>query len=309
MINWYRILPYFTLGGITIIIFILSLVIENIQVKSILLNIFSNSLFFFIVYLFYDNIKRILRVKERKYLDEYIKNKISNDIFVTLYYFKKIIHGYNLETNRLKTIFSIINYSKLEIENSVKNQNYLGFQIFKINEEVRSLFSHALNDNLILKYSTHNESINILRINNNLTKLEALLKMENAYSKSAEKGIEFEVVNGKEINPQNDDKYLLMKKTVHNNRFIVYDSGFFEYEKKELLLNRYVLKEKNSKEISNLLFETFSLMKYWIPESTFLVRNESRFKIIKDFFNPNTNSKTIKSNIFVSDIVEVKKLG
>lgn len=307
MINWNRFLPYITLGIASIIIFAISQVINDMQIQNILLNVFSNAIFFFTVYLFYDIIKEIILIRERKYLDDYIKNKISNDIFVALYYLKKIIHGYNLDTNTLKNIFAIVDYSKIEINNSVKNQSFIGFQIFKNTDEVRSLFADALNDNLILKYSSHIDSISILRISNNLARLEFILKNELNYDKSAENGIEFEVVNGKVLNPSNDDKYLLMKKTLHTNRFVVYDSGFFEEDKINLLLNRYVLKEKFSEEVSILLFETFSLMKLWISKSIYLTKNESRFRIIKEFFSANTNTITTKSKVFVADIVEIKK--
>lgn len=307
MKNWLRIVPYISLGVISLVIFILSKFISDIQMQNILINVFSNSIFFFIAYFFYDIIKEIIRIRERQYLDEYIRNKISNDIFVALYNLKKIIHGYNLDTNTLKTIFAIVEYSKIEINNSVKNQSYIGFQIFKNTDEIRSLFTDALNDNLILKYSSHVESINILRIVNNLTKLESILKNELSYDKSAEKGIEFEVVNGKALNPSNEDKYLLMKRTSYENRFVVYDSGFFEEEKVNALLNRYVLKEEISKKVSDIIFETFSLMKHWLPESIYLSKNESRFRIIRDFFTVNTNSKTKNSKIFVADIVELKQ--
>lgn len=307
MTNWLRIIPYISLGVVSLIIFVLSKFISDVQIQNILINVFSNSIFFFIAYLSYDIIKEIILARERKYLDEYIKNKISNDIFVALYNLKKIIHGYNLDTNTLKNIFAIVDYSKMEINNFVKNQSYIGFQIFKNVDEIRSLFADVLNDNLILKYSSHVEAINILRIVNNLTKLETILKNELSYGKSAEKGIEFEVVNGKDLNPNNEDKYLLMKRTSHENRFVVYDSGFFEEEKVNVLLDRYILKEEISRKVSDILFETFSLMKHWLPESIYLSKHESRFRIIKDFFAANTNSRTKASKIFVADIVEIKQ--
>ena len=236
----------------------------------------------------------------------YIKNKISNDIFVALYFLKKIIHGYNLDTNTPENIINVVNYSKNEILNSVKNQNYLGFQIFKNTDEVRTLFSDALNDNFILKYSSHIDSISILRIANNLARMEFMLKNEDNFNNCAETGIEFKVVNGKDINPENDEKYLLLKKTTHPDRFVVYDSGFFEKDKIERLLKRYVLKEGPAKEVSDALFETFKIMRHWIPDVIRLARNETRFRIIKDFFSPSTNTKTKKTKIYVADIVDIK---
>lgn len=306
MKNWNRIIPYISLGLVSVIVLITAKFIANLEVKNILISVFSNSVFFFLAYLFYDLIRQIILNKEKKDLVNYIKNKISNDIFVALYFLKKIIHGYNLDSNTLENIFNTVTYSKDEILNSVKNQNYIGFQIFKNTDEVRDLFGEALNDNLILKYSSHVESTSILRIANNLARLESILKNDNNFNECAERGIEFTVVNGKDINPDNDEKHLLLKKTVHSNRFVVYDSGFFEKEKIDKLLNRFVLKRDSAIEVANLLFETFTLMKHWLPDAMRLSKNESRFRIIKDFFSPNTNAKTKKTKIYVADIVEIK---
>jgi hypothetical protein len=306
MRNWNRILPYISLGLATTITFVLSRVIANTEIKTILLGVFSNALFFFLAYLFYDLIKQIILNKEKQYLINYIKNKISNDIFVALYFLKKIIYGYNLDTNTPNNILNVVNYSKNEIFNSVKNQNYLGFQILKNTDEVRSLFSDAISDNLILKYSSNVDSINILRIANNLASLESMLKNKNNFNKCAESGIEFTVVNGKNINPENDEKYLLLKKTTHSDRFVVYDSGYFEQDNINDLLSRYILKEASVQKVANLLAELFMLMKHWLPDVTRLYRNEDRFRIIKDFFCLSTNSKTKKSKIYVADIIETK---
>lgn len=305
MKNWNRIIPYMSLGLASLIILVASQIITNEKIRNILISVFSSSIFFFLAYLFYDLIRQIIINKEKKYLVEYIKNKISNDIFVALYFLKKIIHGYNLDSNTLQNIFNTVNYSKNEILNSVRNQNYIGFQIFKNTDEVRTLFGEAINDNMILKYSSHVDSIGILRIANNLARLESILKNENNFDNCAESGIEFTVVNGKDINPNNDEKHLLLKRTAHSDRFVVYDSGFFEKEKIEKLLSRYVLKGNSAKEVSDLLFETFTLMKYWLPDAIRLSKSEKRFRIIKDFFSPNTNSKTKKSKIYVADIVQI----
>ena len=306
MKNWNRIIPYISLGIVSVIVLGLSKLTSNEELKNIFISVFSNSIFFFLAYLSYDLLRQRILNKEKKYLVDYIKNKISNDIFVALYFLKKIIHGYNLDSNTLENIFNTVIYSKNEILNSTKNQNYLGFQIFKNTDEVRSLFGKALNDNLILKYSSHIDSICILRIANNLARLEAILKNENNFNNCAESGIEFTIVNGKDVNPENDEKYLLLKKTMYSDRFVVYDSGFFEKEKIDKLLNRFVLKKDSAMEVANLLFETFTLMKHWLPDVMRLSKNESRFRVIKDFFSPNANLKTKKTKIYVADIIETK---
>lgn len=85
-----------------------------------------------------------------------------------------------------------------------------------------------------------------------------------------------------------------------------YDSGYFEQNDINNLLDRYVLKEASAQKVATLLEEIFTLMKYWLPDITQLYRDEDRFRIIKNFFCFNTNSKTKKSKIYVADIIETK---
>lgn len=301
-----RIIPYISFGLVSLIVLVAAYFVSAGATRNVLFNIFSSSVFFFLAYLFYDLIRQIIGNKEKKYLIDYIKNRISNDIFVALYFLKKIIHGYSLDSNTMANILEIVNYSQNEICNSIKNQSYLGFQIFKNTDEVRSLFKGALDDNLVLKYSSHIDCISILRIANNLARLEFNLKDENNFSDCAESGIEFKVVNGKDLNLENDDRYLLLKNTANPKRFVVYDSGLFEGDKIEKLLKKYVLKQESAKEVSEMLLETFTLMKQWLPDAIRLSKNETRFRIIKDFFSPSTNTKTNKTKVYVADIVDVK---
>ena len=104
MININRIIPYISLAFITIIVFGVSRIVSSEGIKNILINVFSSSIFFFLSYLFYDLIRQVIISKEKKYLIVYIKSKISNDIFVALYFLKKIIHGYNLENVAIKEL-------------------------------------------------------------------------------------------------------------------------------------------------------------------------------------------------------------
>jgi len=150
------------------------------------------------------------------------------------------------------------------------------------------------------------DSIGILKISNNLRKLELLYKNPANFILSAEKGIEYRIVDGKSINPENDDKLLLLKVTGHESRYVVYDSGYFEKTDYDLLLNRYVLKPDIAHIVSEVMDETLSLMRDWLPESDEVDHHEKRFRILKGFFSEKTDIKDKKSNIFVADIIESK---
>jgi len=281
--------------------------LSNGTVRDILQNLLSDSIFFFVAFFFFDLTRSVLRSNESKYIDTYIRNNVSNDIFVALYYQKKIIHGYNLETNTLSNIMGILNCSKETILNAVTNQRYIGFQIFKDTNEVRSLFDEVINSNVILKYSTHLETINLLKISNNLSLMEAILKNEDSFNRSHPSSSEFVAVDSKKFNPNNPEGYLLLRKAPRKDTFVVYDSGVFEKRHTDKLVQEYVLKPEVAERISVVLFNTLQLMKQWVPDVTRLKKGEGRFRIIKEFFSPSANGVAGDDELYVADIISVKK--
>lgn len=182
----------------------------------------------------------------------------------------------------------------------------MGFQVFKDTDEVRSLFDEVLNSNLILKYSSHLETVNLLRIANNLSLLEAIMKTEDNFKPTHPQSSEFTILNGKDINPDNPDRLILLRKTPHQDRFVVYDSGVFEKRHLNNILGEYIFKEEAANRIAKLLYDTFSLMKAWVPEVIRLRKNESRFRIIKEYFSDATKVKLADSEMYIADIVQPK---
>ena len=275
--------------------------------KDILQNLLSDSIFFFVAFFFFDVIRSFLNAGESTYIDTYIRNNVSNDIFVALYYQKKIIHGYNLETNTLKNIMGILNHSRETILNAVTNQRYIGFQIFKNTNEVRSLFDEVINSNVVLKYSTHLETINLLKISNNLSLLEVILKNEDSFNQSPPSSSEFLAVDSKKFNLNNPDGYLLLRKAPRKDTFVVYDSGVFEKRHTDKLVKEYVLKPEAAERISEILFDTLQLMRQWVPDVLRLKKGERRFRIIKEFFNPSAEGVVGDDELYVADIISTKK--
>ncbi|MGP3426994.1 hypothetical protein ACTVFR_22625, partial [Escherichia coli] len=133
-----RVLPYLSLGTVTLLCFISTVFIQG-DFKNVLLSVGANGVFFFIAYFFYDIVRQFILKKELRYIHQHIRQKISSSIFSYLYFVKKIVYGYNLDTNTIENIMGIANLKKGEIKNHISNQSYLGFQIFKSSSEVRSL--------------------------------------------------------------------------------------------------------------------------------------------------------------------------
>jgi hypothetical protein len=49
-------------------------------------------------------------------------------------------------------------------------------------------------------------------------------------------------------------------------------------------------------------------MKNWIPDIINVSKQDSRFRIIKNYFSPFTRTKTIKSKLYVADIVDINEI-
>lgn len=286
----------------------MALISIDSHVKNLFVNLASSSLFVVVAYLFYDLIKLFIERRESTYIDDYIKNLISNDVFAVFYSLKKYLHGYNLDTNTLSNILSISDYKEDKINTLLANQTYLGFQIFKDIEDLKHLFSSAIQNNLITKYSPRHYIINLLKISSMLNSVEYFFRNEKNFIKSAENAIDYTFVKGKDLNPENEqNRYLLLRKTQHPSRAVVYDSGCFEEKTDELLLKKYTIRPDMINEVSAKIYHLVKLLSFWIPNRYQLTKFSSIHRIIKDYYSQYLNAKTIKTKIYDADIVEIKK--
>lgn len=303
-----RLLPYFVLLILAFVFIVAYRFVSSELWKTVFINLCASSLFVVTAYFFYDRIRAYIEKRESRYIDSYIRNQISHDVFVVLYTLEKCIHGYNLESNTVKNIFEINSYSEEQIRSSIVNQAYLGFQIFKEMEDVKELFQDALDNNLVMKYSPREYVMNLLRISDLIVRIEHVLRNENNYRESPEKAIEFLCVNGKEINPDNEEsRFLLLKRTQIQNRAVVYDSGKFDQSKENRLLNRYTLKPEPAGVLAHQIHELNQYLRFWLPEEFHIRRYDRFYRIIKDYFSPFTKATTKTKKIYVADIIEFKK--
>jgi hypothetical protein len=218
---------------------------------------------------------------------------------------KKYLHGYNLESNTTNNIFSIITYSRDQIESLIINQFYIGFQIFKEMEDIKELFHGALDSNLFIKHSPREYVMNLLKIADSIVFIENAFRKEDNYIKSPEKAIEFEYVNGKDMNPNNEEsRFLLLKKTQVKNRAVVYDSGKFDQSDESKLLNRYTMKPEVARILANNIYNLFVLLNFWLPNELQIRKYNKSYRIIKNYFSLFTKTFTRTKRIYIADIVE-----
>ncbi|MBA7599297.1 hypothetical protein ES703_06328 [subsurface metagenome] len=257
-----KFLPYFLLIILSLTFIVIATKINNSLNKAIFINLASSSIFLIIAYFAYERIKSFIDKHEAEYIELYIKRQIANDIFAVLYLLKKYISGYGLETNTIENIFSINEYSKKRIYGLILKQQYLGFQIFREMVEIKDLFRDAIGDNLIIKYSPREYIISILRIIRYIEEIECIFRDERNFTRHKEEDEDFIFVDGKELNPKNEEsRFILLKKTKIENRFVVYDSGKFEQSNESKLLCKYNMKKEAAGLVASKICNLNQIMK------------------------------------------------
>lgn len=131
-----RLLPYMSLGLVTTAFLAGSRLTNNENMSSVLLAVAANGIFFLVACLFYDLVRAYLVRGELEYVHQHIRQRISSDVFATLYFLKKILYGYNLDTNTFENITGLAGLTEREVAGHISNQSYLGFQILKSASEV-----------------------------------------------------------------------------------------------------------------------------------------------------------------------------
>lgn len=111
-----RLLPYAIFATVGALIFLIHSLSTG-DLKELSLNLFSDTLFFFIAFIFIDIVRALIQNRESKYLEDYIKNRISNDIFVALYFQKKSFMGIiSIRTPSITSwVYSITPRKKLDM--------------------------------------------------------------------------------------------------------------------------------------------------------------------------------------------------
>lgn len=299
-----RIIPYVILLFLAYLFWYMSKHVVDPTMQAISINLASSALFVVAAYLFYDMTKAYVEKKESRYITEHINHHVSQDILVVLHLVKKYIHGYNLKTNTLDGLMKITRYSVEKIRSEITQQIYLGFEILKEIEDLKAFFKSAVSNSLIVKYAPRENIISLLKIISLLVEIEHMFKDPNNFNIFDGKVEDFIIVNGKDIDPKNDDKLLLVKKAETSEKFVVYDSGYVEPRHYPKLLQQYVLKPAAAALLANKIIELIQNLQPWLPRHA-VVKCTNKYRINQDFFSMCTDVLMKQNKIYVADVINM----
>ncbi|MFB1100376.1 hypothetical protein [Terribacillus sp. JSM ZJ617] len=215
-------------------------------------------------------------------LNDYLKMQVDTQILTVIKNLDYIIYGYDGES-------SFDKYSRLlsmeysDIKDVLGKRRFLGFQVFKNFEKIEKELTTILMNitaSAYFKKEIGVSIVNLIRWINRFDKFNSLRQSPDLFVTSGEKTDKYRVLFGPDINPQNEEIYLLIK-VIDDSHGQVTDSGQFQEKQKVDQMLDYVSMNKNYIEIyAGLLYEFIQLINKWLSltNGEFIMDNLKHFE-------------------------------
>lgn len=257
-------LPYLISLLVAFIILIIGYFTKNSYVSSLLNSISASFFAIPLIFIFYQCVENYSKSKLNKEIFEYCQIGVNDEILSISNQLHKIIHPLQGEKYK-NSIFEIFNLSENQITEILKNNKFLGFQVYKHWEVSINHLEKLLENPLILKNFDDEIIKCVISILKHIHRLEIILGNKDLYIETGEKTTEYILVKGTDISEENkiyQDRYLLMK-PLGNGRSVVVDFGDIYKYNKDKCLKIFKLNKKNISVLALELFLLFNDFKNW----------------------------------------------
>lgn len=278
----FKILPYASSILFGVLCYIISNRTEN-TISELLINLSATFFAIPLIYFFYEIAKKYSHKKLNSEIIDYAKMQIDRELLSIVNQLHKIV--YSLENREFSnfTINLFLLLKKEEIQTQLKQNKYLGFQIFK-HWEVSEKELHALLKNpFMLEKLEDDQIIAVINIIKSLRYLEMFVKLDMLYRETNEIASGFRIKSGTEMNSENSvfpDRYLLLKQLTENEYKVV-DFGDLHKYNIAKCLKYFKVNEDFLVNYSEVILHLLNNINSWIASTGSEIIIDSKiFKII-----------------------------
>jgi hypothetical protein len=281
-----KILPYFSAIIVGLAIYCFAL-LQNEDVKSLLINISATFIGIPLIFLGYDTIKGITKKSLNKEIYDYIKMQIDHEIFGIINQMMKYVYPYERIDKTPIGINRFMSIQKNELKKEFSENIYMGFQILKEWEVESKNIKELLKNVLIVQTLDDSKKVILIKILKNINYFDYLGNLEMFFHIKEEGFENYTCVEGKKLNSSNTkypDRLLLLKK-IDNNKSKVIDFGDFKIGDKNKLLNQYNINTEYVDNLCDVFYEFISEINAWLiqSDSTLLIDPKYiRFRYIEN---------------------------
>ncbi len=260
-------LPFFVLVLLSLVLVVLAYFIANPFLQNIFSNMAATSLYAIIAIFTYDRVKHFSDRQKTKELREYAESEIDPQIMSILVTVSKIIYPKPAHFTLMKGLDKI---SKVKIKESIKEREYMGFELFCNSSETTKDVKELLSNNFIRPLLDDDLALLLLKITNRLDRLFKLLSdQKNLQEIKKDNTDTFTIFGSKDISSYNasyPNRRLLVKNIPGKEGMgVVESSADFSPEiENDILVKYYKVNEASLSNITDTIQEIVALSKSWI---------------------------------------------
>ncbi len=237
---FYRALPYVVscLAGIGF--YTLGLLTDG-DIKNLLMNISATLVAIPVILFFYEIIKSSSESKLNKEIFEYGKMQVDREAMGIISQLIKILYPLEQTDRTLQGFSKFLVLSKNDIRNILTENEYFGFQVFRVWEAYQTNLENILKNAFIIQKLDSKQVIAIIGILKSIQAMEATQKIDDMFAATGKKLTGYKLVKGDSINPRNTkypDRFLLLKH-LQEDKFVVIDFPDIPQYNEEKAFNAY----------------------------------------------------------------------
>ncbi|GGG07019.1 hypothetical protein GCM10010912_59580 [Paenibacillus albidus] len=223
-------------------------------------------------------------------LNDYLKMQVDTQILSIINHLIKIVYGYEKKELGFKAYSLFLNLELEEIKSTIKDRKFIGFQVyknFKLIEKDLDEILGSVTSSSYFKRDTGIIVVNLIKWINRFDKYNSLRQTPDLFIDTYEKVSGYKPVYAPEINPNNNDGYLLLKILDEEHGQVVDFGQFQEQQKVDSMLNYVYLNEKYSEVYSNIIYELIKIIEKWLllTNGEFIVDNLNQFEVQQKSFS------------------------
>ncbi len=240
------------------------------EYKALLQNISAAFIAIPLLYFIYELSKRSSKKKLTKELFNYAKMQVDRELLTIVRQLTKIVQPYNLHDFSFKGLNSFLSFTEEQIKNILKNNKYLGFQIFRHWSVSQKALESILDSPFILQILDDDQIISLIAI---LLEIRAFhfiqRQLNDFYEDTGDISNDYKIKKGSELNEKNTkfpDRYILLK-PLDEDKYIVFDFGDFNQYHYDKLLNIYTVSEKFLPQYAKIVSDFLKEINHWLENT------------------------------------------
>jgi hypothetical protein len=238
----------------------------DVKFYNLLINIAAAFFAIPLLYFFYETTKSFSHKKLNKEIFDYAKMQVDRELLSVLNQLQKIVYTLEEKDFSNEAINKFLSLKKEGLENQLRGNKYLGFQVYKHWGVSEKGLYELLKNPFILEKMEDEQIISIVSVLKSLRALETIQRIDELYIETEETAKGYKVQSGIDMNPENKkfpDRHMLLKHLAQD-KFVVYDFGDIPKYNLEKCLKYYKINNKLIGYYAEVIFDLLKDINSWL---------------------------------------------